>query len=273
MDQVARRIIGEREARVVIAAALAVVLAFLIPVARALFDLNTAREMLRVAPEHLTALRNGVTYSLLAALMTVCISVLFVVAVLPPWPRGRRWRMGTIALLALFATTASRLTAWVLLLTETGPVTTVFRSLNLLPRHLPLSAVPTGLVLVLSSVQLPSAIFLFLSYCDRVSVRADEAAVLLGRRTLPGVRIRRRSLWSAATVTLVITFVGSHAAFMVPSILGGRAGWFATTSIDLLLNMQADRESALALATGATWVALSCALCLAAISQRYSRKS
>lgn len=194
---------------------------------------------------HSSALRNSYAYASLAALITcflglLCSTILFVF-----YGDTMRRRLSLVCLVPFFASTAARLFSWVLLFSSFGIIGRFLHYLDILPREESPLSLPLTLVFALVTIYLPMVIFAFYSFGSTVPLSAEEAAAVLGANSFSvNLRIRWQRLASALVVAFFFTFISCHSAFMVPSVLGGSAGWFVSTSVDYLLNVALKRDAA-----------------------------
>ena len=257
MDKVAGRVIGYTAIWVIKVVSIFLLLLLLSPFILGLVSLATSLELDwgELWAAHSSALWNSYSYALLSAVSTCLLAWLCTLALFISYRDATRRKVALLCLIPFFASTAARLFSWVLLFSSFGVVGRLLHGLHLLPpQESPLS-LPGTLVFALVTIYLPVSIFAFYSFASSVPVSVEEAAAVLGANSLSiNLTLRRRRLAWAFAITFVFVFVSCHSAFMVPSVLGGSAGWFVSTSVDYLLNVALRRDAAFFLSNLDTFI-------------------
>jgi ABC-type spermidine/putrescine transport system permease subunit I len=263
MDTVAGGVIGRRGMLGLKILAVFIVLLFLSPFLSGLMSVTKLFSLnwWDLVATHSSALKNSYSYAFLSALITCSLGLLFTIVLFVYYGNVARKKLALLCLIPFFASTAARLFSWVLLFSSFGVVGRLLHSLRILPQQESPLSLPSTLVFALVTIYFPVAIFAFYSFGSTVPQSVEEAAAVLGADKFSvNLRIRwRRLTWASVTV-LIFTFVSCHSAFMVPSVLGGSAGWFVSTSVDYLLNIALQRDAAFFLSNLDTLILASAAL-------------
>lgn|SRR5882724_598805 len=250
MDKVVGRMIGHRAIFVTKVLSILTVLLLVAPFILGLVSLTKSVDVdwRGLLAAHSSALWNSYWYALLSALITCFLGLLCTLVLFVYYGNATRRKLALVCLIPFFASTAARLFSWVLLFSSFGAIGRFLHFLRILPQQESPLSLPITLIFALVTIYLPVAIFAFYSFGSTVPQSAEEAAAVLGANTFGiNLRIRWRRLSWALAVVFFFTFISCHSAFMVPSVLGGSAGWFVSTSVDYLLNVALKRDAAVLL--------------------------
>jgi ABC-type spermidine/putrescine transport system permease subunit I len=186
--------------------------------------------------------------------------------------RSHRWVVLSAILATFFASTAARVLAWVLLFSRSSPLSIALFSIPGIERNGSLLSHPGSLTFAFVTIYLPICIFICSAFGSNVSRHQEEAAIQLGGRG-PAAHaiVRSRPLLLASVYASGFAMLSAHGAFMAPSALGGRWGWFPSTSVNLLLNQIGDRDKAILLCNLDLFVTLT-GLLLFTIGLHFVRK-
>lgn len=247
MDKVVGRVIGHKTILIAKVLSILTVVVLVSPFILGLVSLTKSLDLdwRGLLGTHSSALWNSYLYALLSAVITCSLAWLCTFVLFVYYDNATRRKLALVCLVPFFASTAARLFSWVLLFSSFGAVGRVLHFLHILPQEESPLSLPSTLIFALVTIYLPVAIFAFYSFGSTVAQSTEEAAAVLGANSLSiNLRIRWRRLTWAAVVVLFFTFISCHSAFMVPSVLGGSAGWFTSTSVDYLFNVALKRDAA-----------------------------